>query len=148
MGWTVKQMAEKTGFAIDSLRYYDKLGIVSPERKENGYRYYSERDYVLLQFVTVMKYANFTLSEIKTVTSTVFAEPSIECNRINRDLLSCKRTELGEAIKNYKNIIKLVDTVLPMMNDVNAFVENANELQGFVQSIYDNIKKTGWTLSR
>lgn len=148
MGWTVKQMAEKTGFAIDSLRYYDKLGIVSPERGENGYRYYSERDYVLLQYVAVMKYANFTLSEIKTVTSTLFQEPSAECNRINRDLLSCKRTELGEAIKNFKSIMKLINMVLPMLNDVNAFVENTNELQGFVRSIYDDIQKTGWTLSR
>ena len=144
----VKQMAEKTGFAIDSLRYYDKLGIVSPERGENGYRYYSERDYVLLQYVAVMKYANFTLSEIKTVTSTLFQEPSAECNRINRDLLSCKRTELGEAIKNFKSIMKLINMVLPMLNDVNAFVENTNELQGFVRSIYDDIQKTGWTLSR
>lgn len=148
MGWTVKQMAEKTGFAIDSLRYYDKLGIVSPERKGNGYRYYSEKDYILLQYVTVMKYANFTLREIKTVTTTLFAEPSVKCNEINQDLLRGKQTELTESIRNFKSIIKFIDKVLPMLNDAEAFMKNAHELQVLIQNLYDDIRKTGWTLLR
>ncbi len=148
MGWTIKQMAEKTGFAIDSLRYYDKLGIVSPKRMSNGYRYYSEKDYVLLQYVVVMKYANFTLSEIKTVTTTVFQEPGTECNHMNKDLLLCKRHELNETIRNFKTIIKLIDKVQPMLEDVDIFMEHADELQCFIQNIYDDITKNGWTLSR
>ncbi|MGL6199321.1 MAG: MerR family transcriptional regulator [Lachnospiraceae bacterium] len=147
MGWTIKQMAEKTGFAVESLRYYDKLGIVTPKRMENGYRYYSERDYVLLQYVAVMKYANFTLNEIKTVTTTLFHEPSAECNRINQDLLQCKRAELTESIRNFKSIIKFIDKVQPMLDNADAFMKNAGEIQGFIQSIYDDIRKIGWTLS-
>lgn len=146
MGWTIKQMAEKTGFAAESLRYYDKLGIVSPKRLENGYRYYSEKDYVLLQYVAVMKYANFTLSEIKTVTTTLFQEPSAECNHINQDLLQCKRIELTESIRNFKSIIKFIDKVQPMLDDAEAFMKNADEIQDFIQGIYDDIRKTGWTL--
>jgi len=146
MGWTVKQMAEKTGFAVDSLRYYDKLGIVTPKRKENGYRYYSERDYVLLQYVAVMKYANFSLSEIKTVTATLFQEPSTECNRINQDLLQCKRTELTESIRNFKSIITFIDKVKPMLDDKDTFIKNADEIQSFIQSIYEDIRNTVWKI--
>ena len=35
-------MANISGISLDSLRYYDKLSIVSPKRKKNGYRYYEK----------------------------------------------------------------------------------------------------------
>ena len=38
MAWSITQMAQMSGIPTDSLRYYDKLGIVSPKRAENGYR--------------------------------------------------------------------------------------------------------------
>ena len=43
---TIKQVAKLYNVSIDTLRYYEKIGIVVPERDpNNGYRRYSERDF-------------------------------------------------------------------------------------------------------
>lgn len=146
MGWTIKQMSKITGLPTDSLRYYDKLGIVSPKRKDNEYRYYDERDYLLLKYIIVMKYAHFSLGEIKTIINSMSLKPSDECNRFDRELITAKRTELIECIKNYKQILKFIDTVLPMMENVDVFTENEVNLDNFVSKIYDNIMKPGVSL--
>ena len=108
MGWTVREIAKLTGISVDSLRYYDRLGLVSPKRKNNKYRHYDERDLVLLQYIAVMKYACFSLVEIKSVLRSALEDPSEECARRNADILKCKRMELLSKIANFKGIIKLI----------------------------------------
>lgn len=139
MNWTIKQMAEMSGIPIDSLRYYDKLGIVSPKRMENRYRQYDEMDYMHLQYVTVMKYAHFSLSEIKTIIHSLGMEASDQCNGRNLELFHLKRTELIEMAKNYKRIVGLIDNLLPMMDGCTAYDENHQQIEGYVQDIYDGI---------
>ena len=67
MDFTVKQIAELTGVTADTLRYYDKEGIVSPKRHENGYRYYDEKDVKALKYLVVLKYAQFSLAEVRSM---------------------------------------------------------------------------------
>lgn len=143
MMWTIKQMAEMSGIPIDSLRYYDKLGIVSPRRAENGYRYYDEKDYIHLQYVAVMKYAHFSLSEIKTVIQSMGLEASDECNRRNLNVFISKRTELLEMAKNYRSIVTLIDNLLPMMSSSEAYYQNEGQIEAFVQDIYNRIGGKG-----
>ena len=43
---TIKQVAQLYNVSIDTLRYYEELGIVAPERDpRNGYRRYREQDF-------------------------------------------------------------------------------------------------------
>ncbi len=139
MKWTIKKMAEISGIPIDSLRYYDKLGIVSPKRLENGYRHYDETDYMHLQYVTVMKYANFSLSEIKTIIQSLGSETNDECNKRNLEIFNSKRTELLEMAKNYQSIVKLIDHLLPMLDSSELYHENGKQIESFVQGIYKRI---------
>jgi DNA-binding transcriptional MerR regulator len=138
--WTIKQMSELAGLPMDSLRYYDKLGIVSPKRGDNGYRYYNERDYILLQYIVTMKYAGFSLGEIKQIVGSFGMERNDECNRINYNLLESKRIELTERIKSYQKIITLIDKVLPMVDGSDAFYNNEKEVDVFVHDIYKSVK--------
>ncbi len=41
-----------------------KLGLVSPTKCENRYRYYTDRDILDLQYIEAFKYADFTQGEI------------------------------------------------------------------------------------
>ena len=41
---TVGQLAEQSGVSARTLRYYEDLGILSPQRGPNGYRLYGPRD--------------------------------------------------------------------------------------------------------
>lgn len=143
---TIKEMSEATGIPADTLRYYDKLGIVSPKRQDNGYRTYNETDFIYLQYVTVMKYANFSLGEIRLIIRSMSMKHSPECNRMNRDLALGKREELTDAIRNYRKIIKFIDMVLPMIESDEIHVQSEEELDRFVHSVYLDVKQSGGSL--
>ncbi|MDL2254249.1 MerR family transcriptional regulator, partial [Ruminococcaceae bacterium OttesenSCG-928-I18] len=63
--YTVKQVSDMLKMPKDTIIYYDRLGIVSPVRGENGYRTYTDKDIRELKYVEVSKRNNFALQEIK-----------------------------------------------------------------------------------
>ena len=143
MDWTIKQIAEMTGISADSLRYYEKQGIVSPKRSENGYRYFDETDIAILKYVVVMKYAHFSLAEIKSMTGLFGREPSVECNQISLGILNAKIAELKLAIGNYQKIVSLMEELLPMVCSIDSFRNNEQRIDGFVSQIYDDLQNHG-----
>jgi DNA-binding transcriptional MerR regulator len=61
---SIKQVSEQLQMSKDTLRYYDKLKLVCPKRGENSYRYYTGEDLLDLQYIQVLSFTGFTLSEI------------------------------------------------------------------------------------
>jgi DNA-binding transcriptional MerR regulator len=44
-GLTIQQVAKRTGLSIDTLRYYERIGLLEPVgRAQNGHRRYTEHD--------------------------------------------------------------------------------------------------------
>lgn len=62
----VGELAEYFGVSKDTLRLYDKLGILSPEKNEgNGYRVYNRADFICLDYVMRLRSLGMTLEDIK-----------------------------------------------------------------------------------
>jgi DNA-binding transcriptional MerR regulator len=52
--------------SIRTLRYYDKVGLLSPSQyTEAGYRLYTDADLLRLQQILALKFLGFSLEEIK-----------------------------------------------------------------------------------
>jgi len=141
MNYTIKQTTEIIGLPADTLRYYEKEGLVLTKRRENGYRYYDEKDISVLKYIVVMKYAGFSLAEIKSIAMMFGLEPSEECGQIVKTLLESKIDELGRSIRNYQKIVKLMEASLPMVSCEGAFMENEKALDDFIGQIFNDIRK-------
>lgn len=65
----IGDLAQRSGFSIETLRYYDRARIIRPRRRnpETGYRYYDEGALRALAFIRRAKQAGFTLREIRRV---------------------------------------------------------------------------------
>ena len=62
----IGELAKKSGFSRDTLRYYEKLGMISPDhRREGNYREYGASAVSILLFIKRTKKLGFTLAEIK-----------------------------------------------------------------------------------
>ena len=61
----IKKVSELSGVSVRTLHHYDEIGLLSPEKNENGYRYYSEEDLQTLQTILFYKYLKFPLKKIK-----------------------------------------------------------------------------------
>ena len=61
----IKKVSEISGVSVRTLHHYDEIGLLSPKKSENGYRYYSEDDMSFLQMILFYKYLGFPLKQIK-----------------------------------------------------------------------------------
>ena len=62
----IGQFARQAGVGIDTVRYYEREGLLPPpERQASGYRRYSAADVGRLQFIRRAKALGFTLDEIR-----------------------------------------------------------------------------------
>lgn len=60
------QLAEKSGVAKDTLRYYEKIGVITaPRRNANGYRSYNDTHVKELKFIKFAQSVGFPLTKIK-----------------------------------------------------------------------------------
>ncbi len=67
---TIGQVARKTGLGIETIRFYERKGLVQePQRKDSGYRQYQQQDVDRLLFIQQAKTLGFTLSEIHELLS-------------------------------------------------------------------------------
>ncbi len=62
----ISELEKKVGLSRDTLRYYEKIGVLTPPmRADNGYRYYGETQLNELAFIERGKSIGFTLAEIR-----------------------------------------------------------------------------------
>ncbi len=60
------EFARKASVSVRTLRYYDKMGLLSPAQyTESGHRLYSETDFLRLQQILSLKFLGFSLQEIQ-----------------------------------------------------------------------------------
>ena len=65
----VGEAAKATGLSIKTIRYYEEIGLVIPERMNNGYRDYSEKHIHILCFIQRARSLGFTVEDCQTLVS-------------------------------------------------------------------------------
>lgn len=74
--YTTSQFAQKAAVTARTLRFYDKVGLLSPsEYTEAGHRLYSDKDLWSLQQILALKFLGFSLEEIKVCLQTNLKQP-------------------------------------------------------------------------
>ena len=69
-GLTIGKVARGAGLAIDTVRYYEREGLLDkPARTGSGYRQYSADAVTRLRFIRQAKELGFSLNEIKELLS-------------------------------------------------------------------------------
>ncbi|KAF6615132.1 MerR family transcriptional regulator, partial [Paenibacillus sp. EKM208P] len=63
---SISQAAELTGLTEDTIRYYERIGLLPyAERKANGHRFYSRDQILGIIFLTRLKATGMTIEEMK-----------------------------------------------------------------------------------
>jgi MerR family Zn(II)-responsive transcriptional regulator of zntA len=61
----IGELAQHAGISRDTLRFYEKHGLITPSnRTDSGYRLYSKSDVLRINFILSAKEVGFTLNEI------------------------------------------------------------------------------------
>ncbi|MBZ5877834.1 MerR family transcriptional regulator [Chromohalobacter israelensis] len=60
------ELAKRTGCNIETIRYYERIGLLpDPPRSDNGFRSYEERHLTRLTFIRRARELGFTLEEVQ-----------------------------------------------------------------------------------
>jgi len=128
------------GMSKDTLRYYDRIGLVSPSREENGYRRYSRDELIDLMNIQVMQYAGFSLEEIREKFGFRKME-SIDpaCLEELSAFLGAKNAEIRTKIAHLEKVSRLLSLAEETLRNFND--ESDRRLKEFVREIYRDIRK-------
>lgn len=62
----IKEISDMYNIGIDSLRYYEKIGLLNPKRGDNGYRLYALSDIYKLNLICDLRSFHLSMKQIKT----------------------------------------------------------------------------------
>lgn len=63
--YLIQETAKLSGVSVRTLHYYDKIGLLKPQKRDNSYRTYSQEDLDKLQTILFYKYLGFPLKQIE-----------------------------------------------------------------------------------
>lgn len=63
--YTIKEISQLYGIGVDSIRYYETKGLITPQRGDNNYRYYSLNDIFILNIIRDLLALDFSTEQIK-----------------------------------------------------------------------------------
>lgn len=61
--------AKESGLPTKTIRYYEEIGLITPDRKPNGYRDYGETDLHKLRFLQRARHLGFAVEDCRTLLS-------------------------------------------------------------------------------
>jgi len=99
----IGKLARQTSFSKDTIRYYEKIGLIpEPDRRPSGYRDFDESYVERLLFVKEFQKLGFTLSEIDTLLNMKFDKETTTGEV--KDFFEDKIKEVEEKIRNLSAI--------------------------------------------
>lgn len=112
-GFTTGQLAKKAGVNIETIRYYERRGLLpKPGRRESGYRQYSDESVKRVQFIRHAKELGFSLKEIHELLS-LRHDPGTPCSLVKKRAES-KIEDIEAKIRTLqgmkKALVKLTNT--------------------------------------
>ena len=63
----ISEVAQRTDLPPKTIRYYEDIGLIRPERRENGYRVFSEADLHKLAFLGRARALGFSIEDCHTL---------------------------------------------------------------------------------
>jgi DNA-binding transcriptional MerR regulator len=116
-GLTIQQVAQRTGLSIDTLRYYERLGLlISVRRLSNGHRRYDESDLRWIDLLKCLRASAMPLNEMQR-----FAEMTrqgISTVGERRELLQAHRLRVVAQLQETQQTLARLDTKIAHLHAV------------------------------
>ena len=65
--YSIGEVSDRIGLSRDTLRFYEKKGIIHPEKEKNGYRTYTYDDILKLLKIRFYRRLDFSIEDIERI---------------------------------------------------------------------------------
>lgn len=136
----IKQFAHKYKLTADTIRFYEKEGLLKPLRQNNGYRVYDLDCEEKIKFILVLRQLGFTLNEIKQLLALEQMPISPSCNEETVQLFSSKITYIEQQLNFYQQAIQSLQLAQNLMNK-GMYEENKDTIAVHINNMYESLQK-------
>ena len=113
---TISEVSEKYGIPVDTLRYYEKEGLIPPEHlKESGVRDYTDGDCGWVESIKCMRSAGLSIE-----TLTEYVALYLKGNRTlqkRKNLLIAERDRLQERVNEMQKTLNRLNYKISVYED-------------------------------
>lgn len=101
----ISEVSKKYGISIDTLRYYEKEGLIPPVRRtESGLRDYSDKDCGWVEFIKCMRSAGLSIETLREYIDLYQKGSRTLLKRKN--LLIAERDRLAQRVEELQSILQ------------------------------------------
>lgn len=142
----ISDLAQKTGIAKETIRYYRDLGLINPQKQSNGYFIYSPLDAMILLHLRELRGNNISIKSLLSSEDTLFSysetlnnieqKLAMEVERLNQELERIKATKSYLA----RGIHLLENNIVEEFEGKNTWTIEVFDSYGFQKKV-----TTAWT---
>lgn len=127
MHYTIKQVSEKTGLSIYTLRYYDKEGLLPLiKRSKSGIRRFSDNDISWLKLICCLKNSGMPIEQIKE-----FMNLCLQGNQTvetRKNIMLSQREKILEQMKQLESSLHIIDYKIDHYKEIGIFhIDGSND---------------------
>lgn len=108
--YKINEISKIYGISADSLRYYEKIGVLIPKRDTNGYRLYGLHDIYKLNIIRDLRELNFSMPQIKKYLENQSVKNTLDLLNKEQELIQAKLHELQTIQKKIENRIQVLSS--------------------------------------
>lgn len=134
--YSIKQVSEMIKITSNAIRFYEKKGLIKPNRNNNGYRVYSIEDISHIQMITLYRKMGFSLesiekllSEDKSANKTLLDQFAKQYNMLNQHIhsLVAIRRAVGGCVEKLLENSLIDDEMIQLMDETAKMISDTNE---------------------
>ena len=124
----ISEMSEQSGLSVDTLRYYEKIGLLPPvNRTDSGIRDYDELDIKRIDFIKCMRAAGLSIDVLLQYFALV--EQGDETIEARKEILQEQRAQLIAKMAEMQESLDLLNHKIQKYE--NAVLKSEQELTDY-----------------
>ncbi|MCF9035230.1 MerR family transcriptional regulator [Acinetobacter nectaris] len=131
----IGQFSKKYKVSLDTLRFYEKINLLTPHRKPSGYRDYQCVHEEQIKFILCLKEIGFSLREIQEVLTLAAKPANQKCKDLSNKILQNKVKELNDSIQFYTYARDQL-CIISEFIQINSPIENQQYIQNIINQLY------------
>lgn len=106
----IGDVVDRLGMPASTIRYYEKVGLIDPQRRVSGRREFDNHAIFSLEFVRLAQSAGFTIAETKSLLEAYAVDPT-EKGAWKEKALT-KRADIQTQIKELQKMDQILASIL------------------------------------
>lgn len=131
----ISEFSKKYSLTADTLRFYEDLKILIPQRSANKYRKYTDAHEQQIKLIIALKSIGFSLNEIKQFIDLDQRQTSEKCNLLSNQLIDEKLQHMNQQIELLILGRRALSHFQQCIQD-NQYQKNQQEIQQMIDQLY------------